>query len=120
MPSSPSPPPPRLPRAEGEARNGDDAAEASESRLAGELDARAAVECRSSAMAAAAAGRGAREWECALAFLFPDDVTLREYRDRGERWRTSAGGRLSVSERHTVLGEKMARWAEKGLLLFWA
>jgi len=59
--------------------------------LAGELDARAAVECRSSAMAAAA-GRGAREWECALAFLFPDGLFEVEYATRVTRpWRAVAG-----------------------------
>jgi hypothetical protein len=54
--SSSSPPRPRV---EGGARNGDDEADASESRFAGELDARAAatVECRSSGMAAGAAAR---------------------------------------------------------------
>jgi hypothetical protein len=57
----------------------------------------------------AAAGRGAREWEweSALAFLFPDEPARSGVRDRGERWRTRAGGRLSV-ERRGVDG-KMGR-----------
>lgn len=64
----------------------------SESRLAGELDARAAVECRSSAMAAAATGRGAREY-CAVGsrFLFADELVRTvafAARDRGELWQS--------------------------------